>query len=72
MTGPVGRLFGWRPTTPELPEDLARLLRPDDPEWFGREMAIAAAPPWEFWTFVLRHFSWLVELFGPVEVTGSG
>lgn len=34
-------------------------------------MAIAAAPPWEFWTFVLRRFAWLVEIFGAIEVTGA-
>lgn len=34
-------------------------------------MAIAAAPPWEFWTFVLRRFAWLVEIFGAIEVTGE-
>jgi 1-acyl-sn-glycerol-3-phosphate acyltransferase len=34
-------------------------------------MAIAAAPPWWFWSFLLRNFSWLVSLFGRVEVTGS-
>ena len=61
----------WRPGVPELPEDLARLVRPDDPEWFAREMAIAAAPPWWFWTFLLRRFSWLVGIFGRVEVTGG-
>ena len=61
----------WRPQTPPLPEDLARLVRPDDPEWFAREMAIAAAPPWWFWRFMLRNFSWLVGIFGWVEVTGG-
>jgi 1-acyl-sn-glycerol-3-phosphate acyltransferase len=60
----------WRPRTPPLPDDLARLVKPDDPEWFAREMAIAAAPPWWFWTFMLRRFSWLVSLFGRVQVTG--
>jgi 1-acyl-sn-glycerol-3-phosphate acyltransferase len=60
-----------RPRTPPLPEDLARLVRPDDPDWFAREMAIAAAPPWWFWHVVLRRFSWLVSLFGRIEVTGT-
>ncbi len=60
-----------RPRIPALPDDLARLVRPDDPEWFAREMAIAAAPPWWFWRFLLRRFSWLVGLFGQVEVTGG-
>jgi 1-acyl-sn-glycerol-3-phosphate acyltransferase len=65
------RARSWRPRTPPLPEDLARLVRPDDPEWFAREMAIAAAPPWWLWTFMLRRFSWLVSMFGRVEVTGG-
>jgi 1-acyl-sn-glycerol-3-phosphate acyltransferase len=65
------RLRGWRPATPPLPDDLRRLVKPDDPEWFAREMAIAVAPPWWFWRFMLRRFSWLVSIFGRVEVTGS-
>jgi 1-acyl-sn-glycerol-3-phosphate acyltransferase len=65
------RLRTWRPAPPPLPEDLARLVKPDDPEWFAREMAIAAAPPWWFWRFVLGNFSWLVSIFGRVEVTGG-
>jgi 1-acyl-sn-glycerol-3-phosphate acyltransferase len=68
---PGKRLAAWRPRTPPLPEDLARLVRTDDPEWFAREMAIAAAPPWWFWCFMLRNFSWLVSIFGRVEVTGG-
>lgn len=67
----AGRARGWRPATPPLPDDLAALVKPDDPEWFAREMAIAAAPPWWFWRFLLRRFSWLVSLFGRVEVTGG-
>ncbi len=65
------RLRQWPPATPDLPEDLADLLRPDDPDWFAREMAIAAAPPWWFWRSLLRNFSWLVGIFGRVEVTGG-
>jgi len=65
------RLRSWRPQPPALPDDLARLVRPEDPEWFAREMAIAAAPPWWFWRFLLRRFSWLVSIFGRVEVTGG-
>jgi len=61
----------WRPRTPRMAPDLARLIKPDDPDWFAREMAIAAAPPWWFWTFMLRNFSWLVSLFGRVQVTGE-
>jgi 1-acyl-sn-glycerol-3-phosphate acyltransferase len=71
VTGPGERLRNWRPRTPALPYDLARLVKPDDPDWFAREMAIAAAPPWWFWTFLLRRFSWLVSIFGRVEVTGE-
>jgi hypothetical protein len=65
---PVSDGGRWR-RTPPLPEDLARLVRPHDPDWFAREMAIAAAPPWWFWRFLLRRFSWLVGLFGSVEPT---
>jgi 1-acyl-sn-glycerol-3-phosphate acyltransferase len=65
------RLRAWRPRTPPLPDDLARLVTHDDPDWFAREMAIAAAPPWWFWRFMLRNFSWLVSIFGPVVVTGG-
>ena len=67
----AARLRGWQPRIPALPDDLALLVRPDDPEWFAREMAIAAAPPWWFWRFVLRNFAWLVSIFGRVEVTGG-
>ena len=67
----MSRALSWRPRTPPLPDDLARLVRPDDPDWFARQMAIAAAPPWWFWSFLLRRFSWLVGLFGRVEVTGG-
>jgi 1-acyl-sn-glycerol-3-phosphate acyltransferase len=65
------RILGWRPRTPPLPDHLAGILRPDDPEWFARELSIAAAPPWRVWTFMLRNFSWLVSIFGRVEVTGE-
>ena len=71
MSGRRQRLRNWRPRTPPLPDDLARLVKPDDPEWFPREMAIAVAPPWWFWRFMLRNFSWLVGIFGRVEVTGE-
>jgi 1-acyl-sn-glycerol-3-phosphate acyltransferase len=67
----AARLRDWRPRTPPLPPDVAALLQDDDPEWFAREMAIAVAPPWAFWQFMLRNFSWLVGLFGRVEVTGE-
>jgi 1-acyl-sn-glycerol-3-phosphate acyltransferase len=71
MGAAVSPLRDWRPKAPPLPEDLANLVKPDDPEWFARELAIAVAPPWWFWRFVLRHFSWLVSIFGRVEVTGE-
>jgi 1-acyl-sn-glycerol-3-phosphate acyltransferase len=61
----------WHPKTPRLPRDLAAQVRPEDPEWFARELAIAAAPPWRLWGFALRNFSWLVSIFGRVEVTGE-
>jgi 1-acyl-sn-glycerol-3-phosphate acyltransferase len=68
---PLSGLRNWRPRTPWLPDDLAQLVKPDDPEWFAREMAIAVAPPWWFWRFMLRNFSWLVSIFGRVQVTGE-
>ncbi|RBY84731.1 1-acyl-sn-glycerol-3-phosphate acyltransferase [Blastococcus sp. TF02A-26] len=69
--GAAVSLRDWRPDTPPLPDHLEQLVKDDDPEWFARELAIAAAPPWWFWRFVLRRFSWLVSLVGRVEVTGS-
>jgi 1-acyl-sn-glycerol-3-phosphate acyltransferase len=45
---PLSGLRNWRPRTPRLPDDLAQLVKPDDPEWFAQEMAIAVAPPWWF------------------------
>ena len=71
MSGPGRRLREWRPATPQLPDHLTGLVKPGDPEWFARELAIAAAPPWWFWRLALRRFSWLVGLFGTVEVTGE-
>jgi 1-acyl-sn-glycerol-3-phosphate acyltransferase len=71
VSGLAQKLRDWRPRTPPLAPDLGRLVKPDDPDWFAREMAIAAAPPWWFWTFMLRHFSWLVSIFGRVQVTGD-
>jgi 1-acyl-sn-glycerol-3-phosphate acyltransferase len=70
VSGWADRLRDWRPAPPPLPDHLRSILRPDDPEWFARELAIAAAPPWGVWQFLLRNFSWLVSLFGRVEVTG--
>ena len=64
-------LRDWRPPTPPLPDHLRPVVKPDDPEWFERELAIAAAPPWWFWRFMLRRFSWLVGVFGQVEVSGE-
>jgi 1-acyl-sn-glycerol-3-phosphate acyltransferase len=46
-------------------------VKPDDPDWFARGMAVAASPPWWLWTFLLRRFSWLVSIFGRVQVTGE-
>ena len=45
MSGPAARLRAWTPSTPPLPDHLAPLVRPEDPDWFGRELAIASAPP---------------------------
>ena len=67
----MSRLGDWRPPAPPLPENLRGQLQPDDPEWFARELAIAAAPHWWFWRVVLRCFSWLPGLFGRIVVTGG-
>ena len=71
MSGLGERIRAWRPAAPPLPDDVAHLVGPDDPEWFARELAIAAAPPWWFWRFLLRWFSWLPGVFGRLQVTGS-
>jgi 1-acyl-sn-glycerol-3-phosphate acyltransferase len=47
------------------------MVGPDDPDWFARELAIAVAPPWWFWRFLLRACPWLVSVFGRLQVTGS-
>jgi 1-acyl-sn-glycerol-3-phosphate acyltransferase len=65
------RLRDWHPLPPPLPGDLQGLVAPDAPDWIAREIAIAVAPPWWFWTFLLRRFSWLVSVFGRVQVTGG-
>lgn len=67
----MSRLRDWRPATPPLPPGLHALLRPDDPPWFARELAVAAAPQWWFWRFMLRWFSWLPSVFGRIQVTGG-
>jgi 1-acyl-sn-glycerol-3-phosphate acyltransferase len=65
------RLRRWRPRTPPLPADLEQSVDPADPDWFARELAIAAAPPWWVWRFLLWSVSPAVSLFGRVVVTGS-
>ena len=50
----MSRLRDRRPVPPPLPADLQQLVQPDDPEWFGRELAIAAAPHW--WTTAVAAF----------------
>ena len=67
----MSRLRDWRPVPPPLPADLQQLVQPDDPEWFGRELAIAAAPHWWFWRFMLTWFGWVPGLFGRLQVTGG-
>jgi 1-acyl-sn-glycerol-3-phosphate acyltransferase len=65
------RVRHWRPAAPPLPPDLAPLVEPTDPEWFARELAIASAPHWWFWRFLLRWVSWLPSVLGRIEVSGS-
>jgi 1-acyl-sn-glycerol-3-phosphate acyltransferase len=64
-------LRSWRPAAPPLPPEVAELVTPGDPEWFARELAIAAAPHWWLWRFSLRWFSWLPSVFGRIQLTGS-
>jgi 1-acyl-sn-glycerol-3-phosphate acyltransferase len=65
------RIRAWHPTPPPLPPELAALVGPDDPDWFARELAIAAAPPWWFGKLALRVFSRLPRVFGRLQVTGG-
>ena len=71
VTGTADQRRSWRPAPPPLPAQLEQLVRPDDPEWFARELAIAVAPQWWLWGFVLRWFSWVPFLFGRLQVTGG-
>ena len=64
-------LRDWRPAAPPLPAHLHELLHDDDPEWFARELAIAAAPQWWVWGAVLRWLGWVPLLFGRLQVTGG-
>ena len=65
------RLRSWRPPAPPLPAGLADRVRPADPEWFARELAIAAAPPWWFWEFALTRLAWVPLAFGRLQLTGE-
>ncbi|MCW2696157.1 MAG: hypothetical protein JWR62_1242 [Modestobacter sp.] len=65
------RVRAWHPAPPPLPAELAGLVAADDPDWFARELAIAAAPPWWFGRLALRVFAWLPHVFGRFQVTGS-
>lgn len=65
------RLRNWHPAPPPLPAELAELVGPDDPDWFARELAIAAAPPWWFGRLALAVFAPLPRAFGRFRVTGG-
>jgi 1-acyl-sn-glycerol-3-phosphate acyltransferase len=65
------RLHAWRPAAPPLPVELADRVGPGDPEWFARELAIAAAPPWWLWRFALRRLAWVPLAFGRLQLTGG-
>ena len=65
------RLRNWRPRTPPLPDELRDRVQPGDPEWFARELAIAAAPPWWFWEFALHRLAWVPLAFGRLQLTGD-
>ena len=65
------RVRAWRPAAPPLPPELAERMGPGDPDWFARELAIAAAPPWWLWRFALRRLAWVPLAFGRLQLTGS-
>ncbi|WP_222047969.1 lysophospholipid acyltransferase family protein [Modestobacter lapidis] len=65
------RVRDWHPAPPPLPPQLAGMVGADDPAWFARELAIAAAPPWWFGRLALRVFAHLPGIFGRLQVTGS-
>jgi 1-acyl-sn-glycerol-3-phosphate acyltransferase len=67
----VSPLRSWGPTVPPLPPGLQHLVQPDDPEWFARELAVAAAPHWWVWRLVLGCLGWVPGVFGRLQVTGS-
>ncbi len=71
MTGLAGRIRTWRPGTPPLPQHLADLVGPGDPEWFARELAVAAAPPWWLWRLLVRWSPVVPAVAGRLQVTGS-
>ncbi len=64
------RLLAWRPTPPPLPAELADEVSDTDPDWFARELAIAATRPWWVWRLMLHTVSPAVSVFGRVVVTG--
>jgi len=65
------RVRRWRPTAPPLPDELQDAVASGDPEWFPRELAIAAAPTWWFWRFVMRRLTWVPLVFGRLQLTGG-
>jgi 1-acyl-sn-glycerol-3-phosphate acyltransferase len=67
----LDRVRAWRPVAPPLPPRLQDRVRPGDPEWFARELAIAASPPWWFWRFALRRLAWVPLAFGRLQLTGG-
>jgi len=67
----AGRLGSWHPPPPPLPAELADRLGPADPEWFARELAVAAAPTWWFWRFALGRLPWVPLAFGRLQLTGG-
>ncbi|GAB4079305.1 lysophospholipid acyltransferase family protein [Modestobacter muralis] len=69
--GAAGRLGRWHLPTPPLPAQLADQVGPADPEWFPRELAVAAAPTWWAWRFVLDRLSWVPLAFGRLQLTGK-
>jgi 1-acyl-sn-glycerol-3-phosphate acyltransferase len=68
---PAGRFRDRLLRTPPLPDGLRDRVLPGDPEWFARELAVAAAPPWWFWRFATRRLAWVPLAFGRLQLTGG-
>ena len=62
----------WRPAHPSAARrPRGRSSSPTTPTGSPASWRSPRRRPWWFWRFMLRNFSWLVSIFGRVEVTGD-